>query len=847
MDADSEFSLNLPDPNDRKLKDTKMLICVDDRSMYEGGACDDEDIEYIQQQLLAFLASARLRPWTLLLSSQMPYGDVGLEIVTGHPPLFFSVDTAPSGKFAGSACEDLLRIHNSAGACLLDVVDTAVFRDCLVKVLVAITDLKEDAENIVLSALAHIYRTGEGDGNHTIIRLAVPNAEFIFALRDAVLDSRFEKMLNAFLASAGQPAADWRIHRDVFIAQYKSMLAQLDALTLHQRQKVRACQEAERSADGVKRLHTVGPAGSGKTFVGMHLSLEFLEPFARPLRGRKHKQPEDHTCYNADCGPKCKGILLFIALNEALVAFFVNWLARRMQQGGATKRMVAKVLHEHVRVLFSPMGDGTLMRPVFSKGSGNLEAFEPVPVPDEFPPAFVMVDEAHHSLGPLQAGRSNTDGATHASEQRIVTEQCAAATHLLMLVSDYSQGTTKDDSAPEWAKGCTVIQLTEVVRNSKRIFDASTAFLRDGRGNAGITCMHDVAGPRLTPLLFACTDDEAPARYARELASALVSISESYPGMSLHDQIVILLPEELRQQIIVEHQDGKLPLLQEQLATHTHLAKHALTIVTASEAARAQSFQSETTSTSTQPGATITVDTVEKFDGNERPIVIACGLDEARSLNAVSKLYRAITRGHMDARVVQRFVPDGWLAYLSAVDCDEDQGFDQEAELALKHDTKDMIEGRTTDPAPLPEPAAALQNNTNDQQASYDAGGGGDKPHVDTSEATASSTGSNAGDAAGATKEQSVAAPAKVVLRIMQNTWHSNQTELAASTAEDFFNPYKSGAGGESADGVPANKIGTVPLVPWHMCVYIYRRLNPQFLFYTGVSSSQSFSSSQML
>ena len=307
---------------------------------------------------------------------------------------------------------------------------------------------------------------------------------------------------------------------------------------------------------------------------------------------------------------------------QALVAFFVNWLATRLrEQDSVNVRRLLRIIRARVRVMFSPMGDGTLRYPVFSK-DGTLTGFAPLAKPDANPPAFVVVDEAHHSLGPFQPALfaeedRDAEAKLHAAEQTITHSLCASATHKTMLLSNFAQGTSTQ-AANTWAKGFTLVQLSEVVRNSKRIFDASLAFMRtdDATENqASITCSHEVAGPFLTPNLFECTEAEAPARYALEVVGTVRAMLVDYPGLPTHDQIAILVPNntfctELR------------PLLRAELAAQ--VPDLNFQVVSAVDAAKSQAF---TVGAGSRHHANpfLILDTVAGFDGMERTCIICCG------------------------------------------------------------------------------------------------------------------------------------------------------------------------------------------------------------------------------
>ena len=75
------------------------------------------------------------------------------------------------------------------------------------------------------------------------------------------------------------------------------------------------------------------------------------------------------------------------------------------------------------------------------------------------------------------------------------------------------------------------------------------------------------------------------------------------------------------------------------------------------------------------------------FDGLERLVVFAVGLDVAiaqgsssADLETRSQLYRALTRSHMLAVVINEVLQGGWLEFLGTVKLEEGASFDREAE-----------------------------------------------------------------------------------------------------------------------------------------------------------------------
>ena len=75
--------------------------------------------------------------------------------------------------------------------------------------------------------------------------------------------------------------------------------------------------------------------------------------------------------------------------------------------------------------------------------------------------------------------------------------------------------------------------------------------------------------------------------------------------------------------------------------------------------------------------AWIVLDAIDNFDGLERLIVIAAGLDEnmlpGKSRRLASRFYRAITRAHMLVYVVNEELPNGMLNFIRTIGYDESE------------------------------------------------------------------------------------------------------------------------------------------------------------------------------
>jgi hypothetical protein len=169
------------------------------------------------------------------------------------------------------------------------------------------------------------------------------------------------------------------------------------------------------------------------------------------------------------------------------------------------------------------------------------------------------------------------------------------------------------------------------------------------------------------------------------LITALKYVSKKFPGLSLHNRVAIIAPNEqtirqLRSQNIcdrIEFECGNFEFVD---------AATASTCVVATSSSREGRKVPEK--------QWLVLDTVDNFNGLERLIVIAVDLDspincasgvrvQVADLNiseSRSQLYRAITRAHMMVLVVNEVQYGGWLEFLTRVEYDKKSKIEEELE-----------------------------------------------------------------------------------------------------------------------------------------------------------------------
>ena len=182
-------------------------------------------------------------------------------------------------------------------------------------------------------------------------------------------------------------------------------------------------------------------------------------------------------------------------------------------------------------------------------------------------------------------------------------------------------------------------------------------------------CHHESDGPPLKSFLFdlpSGVDDATRFElYSKKIVEALDHTIRDFPGLKLQDRVAILVPD-------VSFCEGLRPQLELVLSSFgLGEVPRSFKLTTAADAAAVLIGGRS----SAQGKEEIVLDTLASFDGLERLIVIAVGLDAPLSesaedmLETRSRLYRALTRAHMLAMVVNESVAGGWLSGLVWFSC----------------------------------------------------------------------------------------------------------------------------------------------------------------------------------
>ena len=545
------------------------------------------------------------------------------------------------------------------------------------------------------------------------------------------------------------------LDKQLFSRQYMAVLQQLDKLTAHQRKKAAECFGSDHRV-----VHIKGPAGSGKTFVALHVALKALED--EPPAGQKQR-------------------VIFVAPNPAMCLFFGRWLLQRFEK---LFEDAAELLAEEYEIdvlHFNKGADGSSPQPAhvlqrleFQEGAVKLGAHPTGAV--DAPHNLVVVDEAHHIF--------HREAIAPASLELLhkMMRDCAGTAGVgmpsVVLCSDLAQFGALTGDAIAFPPANAEVTLLEVVRNSSRIVVASQAFSKTA--NLKLSSYTQIEGPPLRPYVMPAT---APGQkfpnYAEFVIKALVDLNNEFGSMPLHRCSAILVPDA-----------GFRDALKAELgATFAFEADHGtVRIELVSAIAGADSGAAVTEPLPGSPQQVV-LDTIESFDGMERLVILAVGLDSPRSdqgtvMQACSMIYRAMTRAHLFVAVVQQHVPGGWLEFLTAVT----HAVAPAAEAAPEAEAGGGGGGGAA-PVAGGDAAVVVDADLEDAQIEHT------KQQDESVQVQIRAITRVAEDAAKQTPRKAAAAEMIVPGRIATSLWSGNLsgTHEDIEVQADFFNPYETG------------------------------------------------------
>ena len=435
------------------------------------------------------------------------------------------------------------------------------------------------------------------------IRLKIGSIHLLQDLRNKVLSGNLEALVNKGL----ERSTKWQVHLDktYFCEVYEKELLSFSELTQHQKDKLKDTETLLNNGP----VHISAPAGTGKTFIAVECAY-------------KKVRTND-------------GMILFVSPSIGLGLYFLQWL---LQKGGEDlKFQEFQDLLSRIILMEKPY-ETFLKLSKTEHGRLKRETCESSGIKMEF--ILAIVDEAHDVFQAI--------GYNGFFNNKIEAKQ-------RLLLSSKSQASGIGPFFP----GADLVELTEVVRSTKRIVAGSAAFQGSEGEKIGVSALCPEAGPPLKSFLFdSDRDDVDYDKYAEKTITALWELTGMYRGLSFHRRVALLVPD-----------DGFLTKFKKTVQSHLNLRfprrVFELESFEDSLAILPNQEQKET-------AEVMVLDTVEKAKGLEKLFVFCVALDKklgSQKINCETRasIYQALTRAQLQVVVVNQRLQGGWFEFLGRV------------------------------------------------------------------------------------------------------------------------------------------------------------------------------------
>eukprot|EP00438_Fugacium_kawagutii_P024360 Skav225971 [mRNA] locus=scaffold4916:27544:30018:- [translate_table: standard] len=314
------------------------------------------------------------------------------------------------------------------------------------------------------------------------------------------------------------------------------------------------------------------------------------------------------------------GDIIYICPNQTLAFYFVQWLLIHVSSQEVLKRMI--VLHKPYT---------HFMRVSIQNRRIILEQLQDQPSCA----ALAIFDEAHEVL--------RIDSSLF---DRIEAQQ-------KILLSDISQSRSLNVAYPEVSS----VALTQVVRSTKRIVVGSAPF---GLQDSGATDCIGTTGPPLKTFLFETQKHGQSlfAKFADKTVEALLYLVQTYPSVSFQQDVAVIVPNQHFYSDFKSHLEQ---CLKRKFSPSSQVVSFE------------ESLACLPGDNDRQHGDEVFIlDLDDNAQGLERLFIVCVGFDAAingdNDNSTRARLYHSITRAQLQTVVVDRFLPGGWLAFLTRLE-----------------------------------------------------------------------------------------------------------------------------------------------------------------------------------
>ncbi len=500
--------------------------------------------------------------------------------------------------------EMIFPIHpiGDTNICIMDLIEEGkedVLKEALCKLFSKHTHNKEYHD------LISLYRESSGTVHTKVVIDSVLQLKNLFQNLIYNQSSIWKKMQEYKALKNELDGNNIIIDLTIVKEEYRSLSLKLDTLTAEQEHVIDACTNNN-------TVNIIGPAGSGKTFVALHQTLQFC------------KDSDRHSS------------ILHIFKTKNLALFVARWLSHRNNSQHVLNRLYFYITEESKYIQIRVENNNLEVEDVNDEG-----LFENV--------HLIVVDEAQTVFTD-----TNQDATKDNQVGGILTNiQGNGKAHILILSNEAQSSSS---SATEFPIDIDkTVELKTITRCSKAAALGSLCYVNCDTSSYKVE--HEFDGEKIQTILFYAdnmSDTEKLQEYAKQLKNTLGKIENNLPATDLDSDIVIFVPDT---ELIKKHLEKELDSTKYEIVT----VADSLKCLNASEA------KSDKTR--------LVLATCDETRGLEYLIGIALAMDGSllyrKDIDGYTepypdpvvrcRIYVTSTRVHMALYFVNEIIPDGLL------------------------------------------------------------------------------------------------------------------------------------------------------------------------------------------
>jgi len=394
----------------------------------------------------------------------------------------------------GAVNDSEVALSNTRGTISISSFDDDGRERCLLKHLKRSNKLQDFTKKLggILAVQLNAMNFYSNDDNSACVKVCISSLKQLKELFENIFVA--EKDLKNKI-SVLQSCGSIQFNIPEVLQLYEKTALKLDTLTSEQEDLLEKYMILEKRK-GVSHLHIKGVAGTGKTFLALHILLESLNE------------------------NKGKNDILFVCRNPPLAFHFMKWIYRRLDSSIKQKNLFQRMSFLTTKGL-AQIGIGSDGKMLMEYKDMEDKKF-----------GYIIIDECHEVF------KNNTKIDSIQKLLEIILEKNLDCTKIML--SDPSQASSSNITYPE---GFTDFTINKVSRSSQRFVAGSMGYRLGDISK--IKCSHSSTGPPLMVSVFKSPEDTNIYEvYARKVIDAIDNVLDLYSCESLHGRLAIIVPTE---------------------------------------------------------------------------------------------------------------------------------------------------------------------------------------------------------------------------------------------------------------------------------------------------------------